>query len=75
MILMDAKFNHFTKRPCTASAMLVPLRTGNAPLENTEEEYNTIRLLSMTDAEATARQPDKKTQVRNRNPANRPIYP
>jgi hypothetical protein len=58
--------------------MLVPLRTGNAPLENTEEEYNTIRLLSMTDADATARQPDKKTQVAvtaQYRPISRPNVP
>ena len=59
-LLMDAKFNHFTKRPCLASAMLVPLRTANAPLENTEEEFSTVRLLSMTEAEMNARQPEKK---------------
>ena len=29
LVLMDAKFNHFTARPCTASAILIPLRTGN----------------------------------------------
>ena len=59
-ILMDAKFGHFTKRPCTASAMLVPLRTGNAPLENTEEEFDTIRLLSISERDAEARKADKK---------------
>jgi len=68
LVKMDALFNSFTKRPCTASAILIPLRSGNAPLENTEEEYSTQRLLSMLDEDKEARKEDKKSSLIGRKP-------
>lgn len=46
LVILDGKFNQFTKRPATSSAMLLPLRHAVAPYEGTEEEGNTRRILS-----------------------------
>lgn len=43
---LDGKFNKFTKRPSTQSAILLPLRSAVAPYEGTEEEGNVRRILS-----------------------------
>ena len=63
LMSLDAKFNNYTKRPCTASAIMVSLRTGVAPLDLTEEENSTQRLLSITDEEREARKPDRTAQL------------
>ena len=63
LVSLDAKFNNYTKRPCTASAIMVSLRTGIAPLDLTEEENSAQRLLSITDEEREARKPDRTAQL------------
>ena len=35
---LDATFLRYTKRPSTASALMIPIRTPDAPLDGTEEE-------------------------------------
>jgi len=40
---LDAQFYRYTKRPATASALGVPLRTPSAPLDGTEEESSVLR--------------------------------
>jgi hypothetical protein len=45
-INMDGKFESFTSRPCTSSALNLSRRTENAPLEKTLEEYSLARYLT-----------------------------
>jgi hypothetical protein len=45
-VKLDAKFEMFTKRPCTSSPMFISQRTANAPLKGTEEETSLIRYFS-----------------------------
>ena len=45
-IKMDAKFELFTERPCTASPLFISKRTANAPLKGTEEENSFNRYFS-----------------------------
>merc|ERR1711991_697667 len=43
-VKLDAKFQKFTMRPCTSSALFVPVRSLLAPLRNTEEEFAPYRV-------------------------------
>ena len=43
---LDAKFELYTKRPCTSSAMFISRRSDNAPLKGTEEENDMNRFFS-----------------------------
>ena len=45
-ILMDATFQRYTRRPSTASAILLSVRTPQAPLDGTEEEANPLRYIT-----------------------------
>jgi hypothetical protein len=45
-VALDAKFLRFTKKLATNSAILIPLRTPQAPLEETEEEHDIIRKIT-----------------------------
>ena len=45
-VTLDATFFRYTKRPATASALGLPLRSPNAPLDGTEEEKNILRYIS-----------------------------
>jgi hypothetical protein len=55
LVLLDAKFEKFTRRPSTSSALAIPLRNAEAPFEGTEEEYDTCRILATTAAELESR--------------------
>ena len=56
-IKLDAKFQKFTRRPCTSSSLFVPVRTLLAPLRNTEEEFAPYRVFTLSDSELKAIKP------------------
>ena len=45
-IKLDAKFELFTKRPCTSSPLFISQRKATAPLKGTEEEISLMRYYS-----------------------------
>jgi hypothetical protein len=50
-VKLDGKFSLYTRRPCTSSALLLPIRSTTAPLRNTEEEYKEYRVLTLSDGQ------------------------
>jgi hypothetical protein len=46
-VALDAKFFRFTRRPATASALFIPLRTPTAPLYGTDEQKSIMRHITM----------------------------
>ena len=48
---LDAQFYRYTKRPATSSALGLPLRTPDAPLDGTEEESSVLRQVGDQGAE------------------------
>lgn len=49
-VKIDGKFSNFTTRPCTSSALLIPIRTVSAPLLGTEEEHSINRVLTLSES-------------------------
>ena len=43
---MDAKFELFTEKACTSSALMISRRRDDAPLKDTPEEHNLMRYLT-----------------------------
>jgi len=58
---LDAKFQFFTTRPSSASAMFIPLRTPNCPEYGTEEQGNIVRMIVSQGPEHEAAAKARKT--------------
>jgi hypothetical protein len=69
-VKLDGKFTAFTRRPSTLSSLLIPVRSVNAPLLNTEEEKSILRILTLSDTELASIQltPAQKILLANKIP-------
>lgn len=69
-VKLDGKFTAFTRRPSTSSSLLIPVRSVNAPLLNTEEEKSILRILTLSDTELASIQltPAQKILLANKIP-------
>lgn len=66
IVALDAKFFRFTRRPATASAMFISLRTPTAPLEGTPEEKSIMRHITSQGKEYELVEKNRKIDLRAR---------
>lgn len=64
IVALDARFFRFTKRPATASALFIPLRTAVAPLDGTPEQKSIIRHITSQGKEYELAEKNRKQDLR-----------
>ena len=60
---LDAKFQFFTTRPSSASALFLPIRTPSCPEYGTEEQGNIIRMIVSQGPDHEAAAKSRKTNI------------